>query len=235
MAVKFDRKLFPQAWLTVWAWIFVTIVIVGIAAPQSFTLTCIKLGGILLCFIYALQTFPHDRLLQAALGITFVADVLLSVNNSSRIGLLVFLGVQLVHAWRLSPPAFHSTIIGFALLSTTVILLNAFIKLAPSIYVICTCYVIALVTNVFLCWQWQCQQPNNPRAWLSTIGFLLFICCDICTGTSYLSLVGAFPSFLYAPANFFAWFFYYPSQVLISNSSKLVSSTPESRSHRLEA
>jgi hypothetical protein len=43
--------------------------------------------------------------------------------------------------------------------------------------------------------------------------------CDINVAMSYLSVTGVIPFFIARFANFFAWLFYYPSQVLISNSS----------------
>ena len=87
-------------------------------------------------------------------------------------------------------------------------------------YVVCCFYITALITNIIVSWRWYRQDRNNLLAFLAVTGFTLFLACDICTGVSYLSRTAVLPAVLFAPANFFAWAFYYPSQIFISNSSK---------------
>ena len=60
-------------------------------------------------------------------------------------------------------------------------------------------------------------------------GFVLFACCDLNVAISFLSTQGIIPLWAYVPANFFAWFFYYPSQVLISNSSVIIGKTKKTQ------
>lgn len=59
----------------------------------------------------------------------------------------------------------------------------------------------------------------------AVLGFILFFCCDFNVALSYLAVTGVLPIKVAVFANFFAWFFYYPSQVLISNSSVLIERT----------
>lgn len=214
------RGAFPAPWPAIWLWIFLAIVVLGIATPNNFTLTLIKIGGIFLCFIYTLRVFPKDHLLQLALLITFCADIILAINNTAEVGVLIFLIAQILHTIRLEGKNYLTQIISFAGLAVVAIIVNLCCNIIPMMYLICGFYIVAICTNIYVSWCHQHQQPQNPRAICGLCGFILFLCCDACTGISYLSLNSLFPAFLYAPANFFAWFFYYPSQILVSNSSK---------------
>lgn len=209
-----------------WVLIFVVIIIVDLIEPTSFFATSIKLGSIILCLIYAITTFPGDNLLHLALFITILADVVLALNNTANLGVLLFLIAQIIHTIRLSWSKLSKQIIGFTIIAACCIIITSLFRLAPPIYTICVFYVITLTVNILICWRWRAINLRNPYANFGLFGFLLFLCCDICTGISYLSFNLALPSFLYTPANFFAWFFYYPSQVLISNSSR-IASTPK--------
>lgn len=213
-------QTFPAPWPAIWAWIFVSITVLGIATPANFTLTFIKIGGIFLCFVYALRVFPKDRLLQLALLLTFCADIILAINNTAEIGILIFSITQIIHTIRLEGKNYLTQVVSFAGLAAVSMIINLIWSIIPMIYLISGFYIVAIITNIYVSWRWWRQNTKNPRAICALLGFLVFACCDACTGVSYLSLNHMFPAFLYAPANFFAWFFYYPSQILVSNSSK---------------
>lgn len=225
-STKLDFRRFlatiPAPWPAVWAWIFLAIVVLGLATPSNFTLTVIKVGGIFLCFVYAWRCFPRDRLLQLALLATFAADIILAINNTAEAGVLVFLVTQILHNIRLEGKNYLTQIISFAGLACVAMVTNLIWDFVPMMYLICGFYIVAICTNVYVSWRWWRQDRQNPHAACALLGFVLFLCCDACTGVSYLSLNHMFPAFFYAPANFFAWFFYYPSQILVSNSSKCV-------------
>ncbi len=109
--------------------------------------------------------------------------------------------------------------------------MNQIVPVVPNIVLIVGLYITALLTNLLSCAYWRREQPRSLPANCALAGFSLFLCCDICTGISYLSFTAALPAFLYLPANFFAWFFYYPSQILVSNSTKcVIMSTKEGKS-----
>lgn len=213
-------KVFPMKWLAIWAWIMLANIFLGIFSPASHTLMIIRLSGIFLCLVYTRQIFKKDLLLQLALLITFLADIILAANNTAEIGVICFLITQIIHTVRLNGRQLKTPIIIFSSLAFVLILANFFLQIVPGMYIICIFYVTTLVSNLIISWRWHVAQPSNPHAAFAMFGFLLFLCCDACTGISYLALNAAFPAFLYAPANFFAWFFYYPSQILVSNSSK---------------
>ena len=161
-----------------------------------------------------------DHLLQLALLVTSVADLILAIDNTLVIGVVVFLIAQLIHLARLDWPHFRIPILIYSLVAATVIILDMILDFAPLMYVVCCFYVTALITNIIVSWRWYRQDRNNLLAFLAVTGFTLFLACDICTGVSYLSRTAVLPAVLFAPANFFAWAFYYPSQIFISNSSK---------------
>lgn len=228
--VRFNlRELFPAPWPAIWGWIILANIVIGLIAPNSPTLAIIRVGGIFLCLVYAYLQFPKACLLQSALLITFIADVILAYNNTAEAGVCCFFIAQIIHFWRIAQPKFRKYLIVFVTVALGFIVASIFIADLPTIFMISTFYIILLVVNIDLSWRWQRRQPQCPAALFATLGFMLFLCCDICTGVSYLSLKGLLPQFLYIPANFLAWFFYYPSQIFISNSPKYDRMVPKGR------
>ncbi len=207
-------------WIATWIIIYAAIITVGLFAPQNPLLTAIKVGGVLLCSIYTLCTFPKDHFLQAAMLTTFVADCILAYNNISTVGLFVFYLAQSTHLYRLQSKAHRAQTATIIAGAAFVIILNFFAKLLPPIFLICGFYATALICNIYLNWRWYQSNTKNLAAICGLTGFTLFACCDLCTVVSFMSLTSVFPAWLYAPANFLAWFFYYPSQILVSNSTK---------------
>lgn len=229
MQLKDVKNSTFRYWLIAWSVIYLIMIIFGLLTPNSPILTCFKVGSIFLCFIYTWLTFPKDRLLQLALLTTFAADIILALNNTSELGILAFLVAQAIHTLRLNGHAAQPPLAIFTGVIIAVMSLNALLLIMPPIYLICLFYIILLITNILVSWQWQLTEPQNPQAWGAFLGFSLFLLCDLCTGISYLALNQAFPTFLYTPANFFAWFFYYPSQIFLSNSSKYAIMNPKKK------
>lgn len=222
------RPLFPRTWLVAWGIIYALIL------ASNFTILCgqtnptteligevFKISSIALCLAYVLVYFRQDRLLQLAFLVTCIADIILTINSTLVAGVELFLVAQVIHLARQEWSRFEQPIIIVSLLAATTIILDCIFPIITPMYLVCFFYIIALVSNLFAAWSWCARLPQSPRALCCFVGFTLFLCCDICTGISYLSLNLILPTFLFAPANFFAWLFYYPSQVLLSNSSKL--------------
>lgn len=216
---EYKSKQF-HVWFSIWIVIYLLINITGLFAPTSDVLTIIKLGGVILCFVYALRTFPEDRLLQAAMFTTCIADLILAAKNTSEAGIIVFFITQVIHLVRLDGERLRTPIFIFSIVFCGVILLDLWLKLIPLIFIVSVFYATVLAANIIVSYKWYRQDPKNPHARFALIGFILFACCDSCTAMSYLSLTGVIPYLLYAPANFLAWFFYYPSQIFVSNSSR---------------
>jgi len=210
----------PQPWVITWMILYAVILIVGLTAAQSPILTIIKVSSVLLCSIYTLVVFPHDRLLQAAMIITFIADCILAKNNVSPTGLIVFFCAQLVHLYRQVELDQRQHVLRYAAIGMLIIGINFIIRLIPAVFIIAGFYACTLIGNIIVAYRQYRRKPLNFFARAAFYGFVLFACCDLCTVISYFSLIDLLPTALYAPANFFAWFFYYPSQILVSNSSK---------------
>ncbi len=220
-AARRPRFHISLIWPIIWVSIFLINIIVGLLAPNHDLLTLFRVGGIALCLLYVAKTFPRDYLLLAAMFTTCISDIILAFNNTSELGLITFLTTQFLHLFRLAKLQYRRHLAFFAGCSGLLILLNLAFSLIPLLFLIAGLYAIALALNVLASFHWHRSMPDNPRAAFAFYGFVLFACCDLCTGISYLSLVAVLPALFYAPANFFAWFFYYPSQVLISNSGQL--------------
>ncbi len=214
-------------WLIAWGIIYAIIIFAGIFAQESFFLGAVKVASIFLCFVYATMHFPHDRLLILALFFTCLADLFLAFNNTSIPGLIIFVLAQLVHLIRLDWVRYSEAIALFSAVAIVMITLALIFRFAEPIYVVCSFYGVTLTLNLIASLRWRNSDPKNLRAKLAFYGFALFASCDICTGISFLSKIDLFPAHLYAPANFFAWFFYYPAQILISNSAKCATIEPK--------
>ncbi len=207
-------------WLFIWTVIYALIIILGLFHPDTWILTAIKIGSVLLCSIYSVIFYPRDHFLHAAMIATFIADCLLAGDNISLIGLTVFLLAQCIHAYRLLPSQSAHKIIWLLIVAFIALLVNSFLNFVPPLFIVCSFYAFTLLLNILTSWRWYKSSRRDLYAFCAILGFCLFACCDLFTGVSYLSLTEVFPAFLYAPANFFAWFFYYPSQIFISNSPK---------------
>lgn len=187
--------------------------------------TLLKYIGIVLSFIYARRKFPKDYILQIALAFTLLADTILTFDQVSKIGVLMFCFAQYFHIARfakIKPKYFVMwTLFLFSLL------IYGRIYQIEEMYVLAFIYAISLSMNIILTRRWFKRVKKNPESTDREIvastcamyGFILFALCDTNVALSYLSVTGVIPLAIARFANFFAWLFYYPSQVLISNSS----------------
>ncbi|MBQ3306269.1 hypothetical protein IJH02_02460 [Candidatus Saccharibacteria bacterium] len=215
MAIKipFDRR-----WLIVWGLIYAGFLILSIFAPDALGVLLLRCSGIALALVYVFMKFPQDRLLKLALGFTLAADILLAIDNVSVIGVAVFCFAQFFHFCRLrhTNPYFLPA---YFVLVASVFTLSLVLGADP-MFAVAGIYGLTLLSNVGLAIYWHHKAPSFASS-CAMYGFILFLLCDLCVGASYLSNTAVFPSALYPFANYFAWAFYYPSQILLSNSSKL--------------
>ena len=187
--------------------------------------TLLKYSGILLSYFYARKKFPKDYTLHIALLFTLLADTILTFDSISIFGVLVFCLAQYFHIARFAKvrPKFFISWTFFMLL----LLIFGWFNQIPDMYVLAFIYATSLLQNLILTHRWWKESKSNPAASDREIvastcafaGFILFILCDLNVAVSYLSVTAVLPIALARYANFFAWLFYYPSQVLISNSS----------------
>ena len=216
---KENRLEIAPIWPIIWAVIYLAILILGVIAPTGDLITTIKLGGICLCLLYVILASPHDYLLILAMLTTSVSDIILALNNTSTAGIITFFAVQIFHLLRLGWANARAIII-YLITAIALLFLNYFLGIFPMLYAVCAFYATTLILNLYSAWSWFYASPKNLHAASALLGFTLFLCCDLCVGISYLALIEVLPVFCYGLANFFAWFFYYPSQILVSNSSK---------------
>lgn len=216
---KIKRLEIEPVWPIIWAVIYLAILILGVIAPEGDLITLIKLSGICLCLLYAVMTFPKDYLLILAMLATSISDIILALNNTSTAGVITFFAVQIFHLLRFNLSKVRAIAI-YLIIAVALLFLNYSLNIFPMLYAVCAFYATTLALNLCSALAWFYSDPENLHAASALLGFILFICCDLCVATSYFSLIGVLPAFCYGLANFFAWFFYYPSQILVSNSSK---------------
>jgi len=217
-------RTIDRVWLIIWLTIYGGFLILGLVMPPAWVgTTILKYSGIVLCLIYAIQKFPKDYLLHIALAFTLLADTILALGNLDLYvyGVFVFCFAQFFHFTRLvSINRPHTkNFIAYFLIVVLTFFAGVSIVHIPAMYVICFIYAVTLLFNIFLAYRWHHHNHSVPAtcAWY---GFLLFILCDTCVAFSYLSHTGTLVAFIGPIADYLDWAFYYPSQILISNSSK---------------
>ena len=218
-------------WITLWSLMGAYFFIIGllhllfgtklIPEPLLFSTTIVKVSTILTCFVYTCFFSPKDYLLKSAILFTFLADIVLAINNVSPTGVILFCFAQYFHTARyanLSPKFFVTWTLFIILLS----IFTSFYQI-PIIYGAGFAYASTLILNLALASKWLKRKiPEVRRAAICNfIGFILFVCCDFTVLISFFSRIHVLPSFLFAPANFTCWLFYFPSQILLANSSIL--------------
>lgn len=204
-------------WLAIWILIYVGFLALDAISPGAWFVTVLKFSGIALCSVYAFQKYPKDVPLKLALLFTLLADTILIIDSTSLIGVFVFCIAQFFHfsRFRAAKPTDLTTYLAIVIL---VFFFGVFYQIQP-MFVIAGIYGVTLALNLILAQTWHHKDPSAQSMGAAT-GFTLFLFCDLCVASSYLSLTGVLPPEVYALANYSAWAFYYPSQVLISNSSK---------------
>jgi hypothetical protein len=217
--VKTIRNL-DKKWTAIWVIIYVGFIVFDLFLPKFEMLsTLIKYTGIFLCVIYAYSRHKDDARLCIALLLTLLADAILMFLGWKLIGLFIFCFAQFFHTMRLSntDSKFLMTyfLIVFLVFSTG--LLNGL----SAIYVLAFIYASSLVMNINLSYQWFKSAPKKLNANYCYYGFVLFLLCDVCVALGYLGGVGEVPLVVANVASFLVFVFYYPSQVLLSNSSTL--------------
>ena len=183
----------------------------------------LKYLGVILCFAFTFanhQNWSNRSLLyRVALFFTLVADLfLLLLDDYYLIGLLAFIITQLCY-YRLlflnhtKKQVRYSAICRMILFVIGGLVLMV-LRIGEPITFAALFYFINLLVN---CIDSSVLAIRKECSWLLPVGLLLFICCDICVALFNVLETSA-P--LYNYVAFGMWFFYLPSQVLISLSSQ---------------
>ena len=88
-----------------------------------------------------------------------------------------------------------------------------------ALYAIAGFYAITLVMNVTIAIRNYRKDKKDFRTRCAFYGFLCFLGCDLCVGIRHLILDGLIDVALLPLVGFLVWVFYYPSQVILANSS----------------
>lgn len=201
-------KLLTPLFLSAECVIYLIFLILDLTGHGDRTIA-LKYAGILLCLVFSL-VWGRDRLVPLALLFTAGADWFLLVRGDRfLLGVLLFLVVQTIYLLRLrrggAGPSWWlrggiALLLGLLLFS---------INLATPLNLAACLYFSQLLSNTLLAWA--------GRRRLFALGLTLFVGCDLCVG---LFNSGLLPAALSQPVSVGMWFFYLPSQVLISLSSK---------------
>lgn len=206
-------------WLIIWVAIYITFLCLDIFLPGFWGSALIKYIGIFLCIIYTHQKYHDDYNLQLALLFTFLADTILVWTPYTLAGVYVFCFAQFMHLTRLTRLPHISLCIYAGGLSLFFALCIA--NGMDPIYAIATVYGIQLICNLVMSVSLWRENSKHFRRRCALYGFIAFLCCDICVALRFLALDGALPAAMIPTVAFLVWVFYYPSQVLIANSSTL--------------
>lgn len=206
-------------WFWLWGLIYATILVFGLFWPTSITVTILKLLGIFLCFVFTVKYFKKDKLLQVAFLFTFVADVLLAINNVSTAGVMVFAFAQISHFIRLCQKPLLAKI--WLIVSCLALIIVYVLPIDNQIIFFGVIYGVTLMANLGTC-IYQYAKKKNLSTFYGLLGFGLFACCDLLVAVSFFTTLGLLPAFLYGIANYCCWVFYLPAQVCLANSSKSV-------------
>ncbi len=181
--------------------------------------------SIVLCFLYTLTNFSRkNAFVVAALACTLGADFFLVIMSPQEklCGMIFFLAAQLIYAVKLNRETRSSKLLLARVILTLFAISAVFVVLkekADPLAVISIAYYANLAVNITESFT---QFKKNK---LFAIGLVFFILCDTVIGLQ--TAAGAYlpigeDSIIYKIIFmdfFLSWFFYLPSQVLISLST----------------
>jgi len=206
-------------WLVIWIVIYACFLFLDILSPDFLGTTLLKYTGIFLCLIYAYQKFRSDTLLIFALLFTLLADTILVWTPYLIPGVYCFCFAQFFHIARFTKTQ-PKALVGFFLIVFLVFAAGV-VQGIPPIYAIAFIYACTVFLNLALAIVWFRRDRLNFHASCAFYGFILFVACDICVGLRFLSSQDIIATLIFPIASYLVWLFYYPSQVLISNSSNV--------------
>ena len=182
---------------------------------RSAATTGVKYAGVLLCLAFSLWSAVKggDRLVPPALLLTALADSLLLVADSYyALGVLIFLGAQVVYLIRLWKGTGRSLWPLRIILPLAAFAVLFLLDLGTPLNILALLYFSQLAVNTLAAWM------GKGKTWKCfALGLSLFVCCDICVGI--WNTQALFPDALCQFARVGMWLFYLPSQVLIALSS----------------
>ena len=160
----------------------------------------IKYLGIVICFVFSILN--KNYIISLAQLFTLIADYfLLVIDNYYVLGLISFIVVQMIYMYFLYN---NKTKLYIYIRLSLIIIAISLINKLPLLYVLVLCYFSMLIMNTITSY--------INRNLILSIGFTLFIGCDVSVGLHNILNSGL----LYDIATMSMWIFYLPSQVLIT-------------------
>lgn len=228
------KKLSITVIITVLIFLYCSFLYLDFNAFNSFYSTHkLKYISILLCFLLSLMTMKHgispidSLLLQSGLFITTLADLCLLMLKYNTLGVALFCIVQIIYCIRYSPTKAYSTLVRFLiifeLIAIAYIAISFFIGDLDILFAVAFAYSICLTTSVVRAIK-ACKDNlfPEPNKYMISYGMILFLFCDINVAiTNILKLLNSSSlsiNYAYNTSLFLIWFFYLPSQVLLSMS-----------------
>ena len=218
------KQLIHSRWICVWlalqATVYLAFLAIDLFHPELWMLsTALKYLSILLCLAMAIRSHGlswnqrDSSLLITALAMTCLADLFLLVLNLPLPGLLVFCAVHAIYLRRYYPALFYRAAWPVAGVALAALAAGLLISSFPAQEVLASLYGCLLWTatvSAFLS-----PLPRRNRR-LASAGMVLFVLCDIHVAL-FNTLSAGNPYFPMAAV--LMWFFYLPSQVLLTCSS----------------
>jgi len=197
----------------------------------------IKYLCVLLCFVLSLLNNKNPLkdmirhrdvfLLQLALFLTALADLCLVIFDFYILGVLVFSLVQITHSVRYATKKTKTTLIRYFVIFLCIVLLysttSLFIRKIDILLPVSLFYFICLLTSVSgAIAAFKNHVFPSPSKYMILFGMIFFLLCDICV--ALFNIYGSLPLSVYLQgwvheiSSFLIWFFYLPSQLLLSLS-----------------
>ena len=220
-----SKSLLLKAILIIIAVLYVSFFYMDISDVKfSISPDLIKYASIVLCFFMSL--FYGDDvlskrdifLLRAGLFLTVIADLFLLVFQYFTLGVSVFSVVQIIYSIRYDAGSVYSILRNYLIIFLCIIasylIVNFYIIKIEFLYAIALFYAFGLVINVVK----AIKASKNglfpsPNKYMIVLGMILFLLCDINVGL-FNTIAQQFSNTSYV----LIWFFYLPSQVLLSLS-----------------
>ena len=206
-----------KRWLIVWIFIYVGFLTLDIFFPGYWGSALLKYTGVFLCVVYAYKKYRNDTKLILALFLTLLADTVLVWTDMTVLGVFIFCFAQFMHFLRLT--RLNKKHLGaFTLVISLLTIVSAF-RGDEIIYSLAALYGGLLISNIAMSTSRFREDRQNICARCAFYGFIAFLGCDLCVGLRYVMLDGAIPADILPIIAILVWAFYYPSQVLLANSS----------------
>lgn len=213
----------PICFLCAEGLLYICFLCVDLLYPWHWLDVPLKYLSILLCLLFAISELSSgfSRLVAAALAFTLLADAfLLVLNRYYLLGILCFCVVQVIYFIRVYSGESRALWPGLGLrllVALGVLCFLSALGVREPLLLATAVYFTQLLANAV--------QSTHPRCRYRffSVGLWLFVCCDLCVGLHNLSpsFSGFAGSVLTPVVETGMWFFYLPSQVLITLSGCL--------------